>query len=224
MAHLRRPSVLPAVAVLAVALSMFAPAGSGAPAKAPPFKRGTTWTYRYAVVNPDGDTRTGTITEVYGGQTTYRGRTYEYVDTSTTLQPGLVERIFVEWTGTHFRQIANVATDAQQNTVEIIFDKAFASSIEENLSGTALIFHNGVQKATPPWSFVSWARGTVKVTVPAGTYQTTRWDAVLRVGELETHLSSYTVGQKDVRRDSKLYISGTLHNTRYRELISGPVR
>ncbi len=203
MTRLRRPSVLPAVAVLAVALSMCAPVGSGAPANAPPFKRGTTWTYRYAVINPDGDTRTGTITEVYGGQTTYRGRTYDYVDTSTTLQPGLVERIFVEWTGTHFRQIANVATDAQQNTVEIIFDKAFASSIEANLSGTALVFHNGVQKATPPWSFE---------------------DAILRVGELETQLSSYTVGQKDVRRDSKLYISGTLHNTRYRELIRGPVR
>lgn len=203
-----------AVIVLAVALSMLAPAGSGAPAKAPPFKRGTTWTYRYVVVNPDGNTRTGTVTEVYGGQTTYRGRAYDYVDTSTTLQPGLVERIFVEWTGTHFRQIANVATDAQQNTVEIIFDKAFASDIEENLSGTA----------TPPWSFVSSARGTVKVTVPAGTYQTTRWDAVLRVGELETQLSSYTVGQKDIRRDSRLYISGILHNTRYRELIRGPVR
>jgi hypothetical protein len=32
------------------------------------------------------------------------------------------------------------------------------------------------------------------------------------------------VGQKDVRRDSRLYVSGSLHNTRYRELLSGPVR
>lgn len=210
------------VLALVIILAASAPAGSGAPAPEYPFGPGTTWTYRHTVVKP-GETYTGTMKEVYGGQIFYRGRTHHYVDTSYVLTYGSVDRAYHAWTGGNFRQAANVATDAQHNVVEIIFDKPFGLGVSEIRSGTAQIFRNGTQKAVVPWSFVASLRGSVRVTVPAGTFYTTRWETVFKFGEHETVMSIYTVGITAVRMDSKEYVSGSHTTTTYRELVSGPV-
>ncbi len=216
-----------AVAIAACALLAvlsFTSVGVGASTKAPSFKVGTTWTYRHTIVTPAGENRSGTMKEVYGGQMTYRGRAYYAIDVSSTLNPTLAERIYHEWAGTHFRQVASVTTDTSNNMAEIIFDRPIDLGIEANVSGTAAIFENGVQRGTAPLTYSASAKGTAKVTVPAGTFQTTIWEAVLRIGQLETSMSIYAVGIQDVRMESKIYAGGALNSTWSKELISGPVR
>lgn len=216
--------LLATVCTLAVILTAFAPNGAGAPAPAPPFKSGTKWTQRHTLITPAGEKRTGTISQVYRGRETYRGRTYHSFDTSTTLAPGAVERSYAEWDGAHFSEAAVVTTDAQQNVTEIIFDKALVMGVPVTFSGNAQVFVNGAQTATLPWSYTAAPREPVKVTVPAGTFQTTRWDVEVRLGQLDTQLSIFNVGIMAVRRDSKEYVNGSLAATQSLELMSGPVR
>ena len=174
-------------------------------------------------VSAAGETQTGTIKEFYGGQMTYRGRTYHFFVQSYTLIAA-VERDYLEWAGTHFRLVASEVIDSQKNWLEVIFDRAIDIGVQTNVSGTAVIFQNGIQKATAPWSYSASSRGTVKVTVPAGTFQTTEWETVLRLGPAETFARIYAVGIQGVRTDTKIYASGSLTTTWYTELVSGPVR
>lgn len=221
----RFPRKTVAVTTLAVlAALVFTSIGRGGPTRAPTFKAGTAWTYRHTIVSAAGESRTGTMKDIYGGQMTYRGRPYHAIDVSTTLLPSLTERIYLEWAGNHFRQVASVTTDAQNNTAEIIFDRPIDLGVEANISGTAVIFENGVQKATAPLSYAASAKGTARITVPAGTFQTTIWEALLRIGQLETSMSIYTVGIQDVRTESKIYTGGSLASTWSKELVSGPLR
>lgn len=222
-----RSSHAAAAAIIVAALSAvfsFTSVGMGASTRAPSFKVGTTWTYRHTVTNPAGENRIGTMKEVYGGQITYRGRAYYAIDVSSTLNATLAERIYHEWAGTHFRQVASVTSDTSNNVVEIVFDRPIDLGIEANVSGTAVVFENGVQRATAPLTYSASTKGTAKVTVPAGTFQTTVWEAVLKIGQLETSMSIYAVGIQDVRMASKVYAGGALNTTWSKELISGPVR
>ncbi len=216
-------SAVAVTATVLLAVLSVTPIGSGA-TKAPSFKVGTTWTYRHTVMHPAGETRTGTMKEVYVGQTAYRGRPYYAIDVSTTLNPSLSERIYLEWSGAHFRQVATATTDNLNNIAEIIFDRPIDLGVQANISGTAAIFENGVQKGTAPLSYSASSKGTAKVTVPAGTFQTTMWEALLRIGPLETSMSIYTVGIHDIRMESKIYTGGSLASTWSKELTSGPVR
>ncbi len=106
-----------------------------------------------------------------------------------------------------------MATDAQSNTVEIIFDRAIDIGVQANVSGTAVIFENGTQRATTPLSYSASSRVSMKITVPAGTFQTARWEVVFKLGPLETHMSAYTVGLTDIQLDYKAYASGSLIRT-----------
>jgi hypothetical protein len=147
-----------------------------------------------------------------------------YFDTSSTLAPGTVERGYAEWDGAHFGVVAIVTTDPRHTVSEIIFDKAMAMGVPAEASGNALVFVNGTQTATLGWSYRSVPHEKVKVTVPAGTFQTTRWEANVKLGQIDTLLSIYNVGIMAVRRDSKDYVNGSLASTTTMELVSGPVR
>lgn len=219
-----RGKTVAVTACAALAVLSLASAGRGAVTKAPPFKVGTVWTYRHTVTSPAGESRTGTMKEVFAGQASYRGRTYYVIDVSTTLNPSLTERIHFEWGGTHLRQVASMTSDNQNNTAEIIFDRPIDLGVQANISGTAVIFENGVQRVTAPLSYSASSRGTARVTVPAGTFQTTIWEAVLRIGQLETSMSINFVGMHDVRVEAKVYAAGSLASTWSKELVSGPVR
>lgn len=166
----------------------------------------------------------GTSRYVYGGTTTYRGRSYHYVDQSSSLAPGFVERSYMVWAGGHFRQAATVATDAQKNVLEIVFDRTFGIAVQEDASGTAQIIHNGDVRGSSQWRFVSSSGGKVKITVPAGTFQATKWEATLRLGQMEVLFNVHSVGLTDIRIESHESINGSLVATTARELTSGPVR
>jgi hypothetical protein len=83
---------------------------------------------------------------------------------------------------------------------------------------------NGTQTTALAWSYTTTPREKVKITVPAGTFQTTRWDVKVTLGQLDTSLNIYNVGIMAVRRDSKEYLNGSLASTTTMELMSGPVR
>ena len=225
----RPPWTTAAVIVCALLTVLsFASVGEGASGlpsgRAPSFKVGTTWTYRHTVTSPAGESRTGTMKEVYSGEMTYRGRVYHAVDVSTTVNPSLAERIYHEWAGTHFRQVASVTTDTSNNMAEIVFDRPIDLGIQTNISGTAAIYENGVQRGTAPLTYSASSKGTARVTVPAGTFQATIWDVLLRIGQLETSMSIHAVGIQDVRMESKIFAAGSLASTWSKELVSGPLR
>ncbi len=223
MGH-RSVAALATACALAVILTALAPSGAGAPVPAPPFKSGTKWTQRHTLITPAGEKRIGTISQVYRGQEAYRGRTYHSFDTSTTLAPGAVERSYAEWDGAHFSEAVVVTTDAQHNVTEIVFDRGLVMGVPVTYSGNAQIFVNGTQTATLPWNYTAAPREPAKITVPAGTFQTTRWDVEIQLGQLDTQLSIFNVGIMAVRRDSKEYVNGSLAATTSLELMSGPVR
>ncbi len=122
----RVAAALVTACVLAIVLAALAPTGAGAPVPAPPFKTGTKWTQRHTLITPVGEKRTGTMTQVYRGLASYRGRAFHSFDSSSTLAPNATEREYAEWDGAHLGQAALVTTDDQHNVTEIIFDKALA--------------------------------------------------------------------------------------------------
>ncbi len=217
-------AVLVTACTLAVVFAALAPTGAGAPVPAPPFKPGTVWTQRHTLITPAGEKRTGTITQIYRGLASYRGRTFHYFVTSSTLVPDVTEREYAEWDGAHLGQAALVTTDAQHTVTEILFDKPLTFGVPANTSGSALVFMNDTQTATLPWSYSAAPLEMAKVTVPAGTFQATRWAVELKLGAFNTTLTIYSVGIMGVRRDSKEYVNGSLVSTTSMELISGPVR
>jgi hypothetical protein len=164
------------------------------------------------------------MTQVYRGLASYRGRTFHYFDTSSTLAPNATERDYAEWDGAHLGQAALVTTDDQHNVTEIIFDKALTFGAPADTSGNALVFVNDTQTTTLPWSYKAAPKDAAKVTVPAGTFQATRWEVELQLGPFNTTLTIYSVGIMGIRRDSKEYMNGSLVSTTTMELISGPVR
>jgi len=211
---------LASVAAVLMGLSWSAPAGDASPPGAPPFSRGTAWTYRHML----GD-RIGTMTKVYGGQTAaYRGRTYHVFTITSTLRRGTVTRLYQTWTGTHFRQAALKVTEPGGNVEEHIFDRPFDIGVRVDRSGTAQFLGNGFALGRDPWHFAATSRGLVSVTVPAGTFQAALWEVVFRLGEHKTLSSVYTVGLTDVRRVDRLYWSGAFVSTSQLELVRGPVR
>lgn len=164
------------------------------------------------------------MTKVYGGQTTYRGRTYHVFTITSTLRRGTVTRLYQTWTGAHFRQAALKVTDPAGNVEENIFDRAFEIGVRVDRSGTAQFLGNGFALGRDPWRYAATPRGLVKVTVPAGTFQAALWEVVLRLGEHKTLSSVHTVGLTEVRRVDRLYWSGTFVSTSHLELVGGPVR
>jgi hypothetical protein len=210
--------------ISAAALALLTTYQAGAGASGPPYSAGMTWNYRHTVIKPGSPPQTGVATNVYRGPMTLEGKIYHVIDQSSTIGPGVVERTYLVWTGSHFRQAANVATDARRNAVAIIFDKPFGLLVEERASGIARIVQNTKPQGTIPWSFTATSRGKANVTVPGGSYETTRWAVVLKLGKLQTFLDIYSVGVTDIRQDSKEYVEGSLTATVSRELVSGPVR
>lgn len=215
------------VAVL-MASSLVAACGAGgvgySPPAAFPFSPGTTWTLRHTQTPPGGSPSTGTLTVVYGGTATYRGSTYHYIDGVSTLTPGISERDYFAWTGVA-RLAATVLTDAT-GILEIIFDKTFVLyGAAESQSGTHQVYFNGAFQGTGNWSASSTNAGTFVVTVPAGTFTTTRWNWLLTVGALGTNASTYAAGSAvvEVRRDAATTSSGSPSGTYSYELTSGAV-
>ncbi len=162
--------------------------------------------------------------KVYGGQTTYRGRTYHVFTITSTLRRGTVTRLYQIWTGTHFRQAVLKVTEPGGNVEENIFDRPFDIGVRVDRSGTAQFLGNGFALGRDPWRFAATPRGRVKVTVPAGTFQAALWEIVLRLGERKTLSTVHTVGLTDVRRVDRLYWSGAFVSTSQLELVRGPVR
>lgn len=219
-----RRSVFPVVVAALIGALALVPADSGPSLNRPPFSRGAKWTYRDRRPGPSGEIRTGTISITYGGETAYRGRRYAFMDASYSLRPGTGERLYLEWAGTHFRQVANVVTNAQHDVLEVVFDQPFRIRVQENASGKAQIFENRALKTSLPWSYTSTAQGTMRVTVPAGTFQARRWDAILRLADREMRYRFFTVGHTDVRWETMAFASGGQTGMTSVELLSGPVK
>ncbi len=218
-----RRSVVP-LAVVALVGALVLAGSAGPTTKEPPFSRGMKWTYRDRRPGVSGEIRNGTITITYGGATTYRGARYIFMDAAYSLRPGTAERLYLDWAGTHFRQVANVVTNAQQSVLEVVFDRPFRIRVVENASGTVQIFENGTPKASLPWTYTSTAQGTTKVTVPAGTFRTTRWDTNLKIADREMRSRFFTVGYTDVRWETAAFASGGQTGMTSVELMSGPVK
>ena len=216
-----RWSVFLALAIL----STLVPHGAGSPSPAPPLSPGTTWTYRYTIARASEAPQTGTFKIVFGGPTAFRGATYYYMDQSGTLEPGVVERAYLAWTRGTLRQVASVASDAQNNLLEILFDKSVPTGpTQEVLAGSAQVFENGTLQGKVPWRAAASRQGPVNVTVPAGTFRAMRWSIEFTLGQVRQVSSIHTVGFADVRIDTKIFTSGSAAGSILRELVSGPVR
>jgi hypothetical protein len=203
-----------------VALSIGSAAGG--PAGGPPFAAGTTWTYQVAMTK-DGQTQTGTSTETYRGMAAHRGTRYHVVEQAYSFMPGFAQRAYLVWDGRRFRQAVTVETDGK-STAEILFDKSIPLGARDDSSGTATIVLNGAQQGTVPWSFTSTSPGRRAVTVPAGSFQAVRWDAVLKLGTLESRFTIDVVGITDVRVEATQAVGGTPMVTIVKELSRGPIR
>jgi hypothetical protein len=206
-----------------VAFSLLTRDATGTQSAAPPFAAGTAWTYKHTMTR-EGQTRTGTSKDVYRGQVTYREQSYHLVEQTHTLLPGYLERVYLTWDGSRFRQVATVETTGQGSTVEIILDKSLPLAAQDAATGSAQIILNGSSQGHAPWSYTSVSPGQEPVTVPAGAFRATRWDAVFKIGQIESRLTSHTVGLTDVRSEIAQSVAATLALTSVRELVSGPIR
>lgn len=213
------------LAVVALALVADHSVGRAAAGQnGPPYARDMTWTYRHTITRTGGQPRIGEATNIYRGTMMLQGKTYHVVDQSSTLTPGLVERAYLIWMGAYFRQAASVSTDARKNALAIIFDRPFGVGTEDRASGVARIVQNNQQRGTIAWTYSSVSRGTVTITVPAGTFETKKWETTLKLGKGATVYDIYVVGVTDIRVDAKEYLNGQQTSTSSRELVRGPVR
>jgi len=192
-----------------------------------PFPAGTTWTYRYTSTPTRGPSSFGTATQTYGGTTSYRGATYHYADETDTFTPGATERTYFTW-----NQVATQRADvwagpsSDPGTYELVFggDGIVTVGAAQATSGVAQCFFDGQDSGTVAWSASSTKAGTVTITVPAGTFTTTRWNSqVTFSGEcltLSITASSYVVGSA-----SEIRVDGATSGRRTYsyELQSGPV-
>jgi len=198
-------------------------AGAAAsPAPPLPFRTGAEWVYRHTSME-GGQTKTGTSTMIYKGLATYRGVSFHLVEYSLTLDPGTLERQFLLWDRGYFRQAAAVVTDGT-DTVEIVFDRPIAlGGVQESRSGGAQVYQNGTLQGTAPWTTTVLNKGTVRITVPAGSFSTTRWEGTYTLGQLRQTFTVYMVGAHEVRAEVDIFVGGTLSKKERFELMRGPV-
>lgn len=213
--------VLSALLTCAI-VALLGAAVEGGPAAGPPFSAGTTWTYKITLTK-DGQTRVGTSTETYRGLSPYGGARYHLVEQAWSLIPGFAQRAFLTWDGHRFRQVVSVETDGK-NTAEVIFDKAIPLGAQDASSGTAKIIVDGTPQGSAPWSFTSVSPGKESVSVPAGSFRAQRWDAVLRLGALESRIIVHIVGITDVRVEASQTVTGAPVLAFVKELRRGPIR
>lgn len=160
---------------------------------------------------------------IYKGLATYRGASYHLVEYALTLAPGTVERQFLVWDKGFFRQAAALVTEGSE-VVEIVFDRPIAlGGVQESRAGGAQIYQNGALQGTAPWTTAVTNRGTVKITVPAGSFSTTRWEGTYTLGQLRQVFTVYMVGAHEIRADIDIYLGGTLSKRDRLELMRGPV-
>ncbi len=192
---------LPLALVLSVAV---AGCGGGATGYTPPIAPfpapvGATWTYKVTQTPPGGLPITSTLTLVYKGVTTYRGSSYHLFEDTNSSSPGFTERIFTVWDGSLARIKAELSTDGI-NTIEFVFDKTWVlNQAAESQSGMVQRYVNGILLDSIPWSVSTSNGGTAIVTVPAGTFTTTKWDGTLNVGGAQPY-SSYTSAHTEIKR------------------------
>lgn len=209
--------------VLVVLLTGGTARSAGSPAAGPPLEPGSVWVYRYTVVPASGPSQTGTLKRTYVGPTTYRGRDVYYTEQTNTVLPGLLQRDYYVRVDGHLREIGQEFRNAQNSAVEILFDKSLPTDVPGSVSGQATVYQSGGNHADVAWSVVLANRGPVKVTVPAGTFQATKWETRFRLGKLESVETSDSVGLVDVRVESRQTTAGGGRISVHRELVSGPV-
>jgi hypothetical protein len=187
-----------------------------------PFAAGTAWSYAVTSTK-DGQTRTGTSTETYRGMSKYAGTSYHLVEVRYSIMPGFLQRTFLTWDGSRFRQVAMVESEGQ-NTAEIVFDKAIPMGAQDASTGMATVVVNGAQHGQVPWSYTSVSAGRESVRVPAGSFQAQRWDGVLKLGSIESRFTAHIVGITDVRVESSQTLNGAPIVTMVKQLSRGPIR
>jgi hypothetical protein len=221
------------VGVIFVAMIVAGCGTGGGGAYAPPlpsfpFLPGTTWLADYISVPTVGPARSGTLTVLYGGTATYRGTTYRYLDETSTLSPGVADRLYFVWTGVArtAAEVATCPTCVGITMLEIVYDKTWSTSVAESLLGIAQVYVNGAQSGTATaWSVSSANAGTFTITVPAGTFTTTRWNWLWNLGSLGTNASTYVAGSAavPVREVGTSSSSGSAIGTYTLALRTGPV-
>ncbi len=211
------------IAAVAAALALGSPqVGAGAAPLPPPFRTGAEWVYRHTLTE-DGQTKSGTSTMTYKGQATYRGSSYHLVEYSLTLVPGTVERQFLVWDRGYFRQAAVVVTDGS-TTLEIVFDTPVAlGGVQETRNGGAQVYENGALQGVAPWKVAVVNRGSARITVPAGTFSTTRWEGTYVLGQLQQKFTVYMMGAHEVRAEIDVYVGGSLTKKDRLDLMRGPI-
>ena len=209
--------------VLAATLAAAAFAGAAQPAApAMPFKSGTVWTYRVLKTVPGGSRTVETRTMTYTGMATYRGQKYHVFETRDSLGKG-VERDMAIWTGSTFRHAASIVLEGGK-TIEIVFDKPYATTgASESLAGRTEIYQDGELSGRGGWSNVVSRGQAAKVTVPAGTFSTTRWEGTLVLGNLKQVYTMYAVGPVEVRVDMEVFSKGVRQASIIIELTKGPI-
>lgn len=209
--------------VLAATLAAAAFAGAAQPASpAAPYTSGTAWTYRVLTSEPGGSRTVETRTITYTGMATYRGQRYHVFETRGSLGKA-AERNYTIWTGTTFRNAVSVVTQGA-NTLEIVFDKPYATTgVTESLAGRTEIYQNGEMTGRGGWSNVVSRGQTERVTVPAGTFSTQRWEGALVLGNLKQVYTAYAVGHVEVRIDMEVFDKGVRTASIIIELTKGAV-
>jgi len=209
-------------ALLALATGSDRAGAGAAPPLPPPFRTGAEWVYRHASTE-NGQTQSGTSTMIYKGLATYRGASYHVVEYSDSLDPGTLERQFLVWDRGYFRQAAALVTDGT-DTLEIVFDRPIAlGGVQETRRGSAEVYQNGALQGTAPWATMVVNKGTARITVPAGSFSTTRWEGTYTLGQLRQTFTAHMVGAHEVRVDVDIFISGTLSKKDRYELLRGSV-
>lgn len=180
-------------------------------APAVPFKSGTTWVFQMNKMTAQGQSTVETLTVVYRGETKYRDRTYHLMETKSSLSR-VVERDYLVWNGKIFRQAAEVTVDGR-NTTETVFSKPYATSgVQEQMASTTLVYENGMEKNRGAYSIAVAPEGSVKITVPAGTFTATRWGGTLIMGKTKRVYTMFAVGPLEIRGDSDVYVDGKFNH------------
>lgn len=198
------------VFALALILALLT-AGLASAATVVPFKPGTTWVFQMSKMTAQGQPTVENLTVVYRGETKYRDRTYHMMETKSSVSR-LVERDYLVWNGKIFRQAAAVMVDGR-TTTEIVFSKPYATSgVQEQMAASTLVYENGVEKGRGAYSIAVAPEGSVKITVPAGTFTTTRWGGTMIMGNIKRVYTMYAVGPLEIRGDFDVYVDGKFNH------------
>lgn len=192
-------------------------------------KSGTSWTYDYTVseASPWPLPTAGTLGIRYDGSVSYRGSAYPETESVGSISG---QDVYVYFTlNNGFAEMATANTYApampcstpprSETVLSIAADFIHPHPLT---TGTAQTYLCTSPSSVLNWSLVVNSAGSATVSVPAGTFLTTKITGVWTLGSVERDYTAYLYGNDVIQRDTTQYRNGSFDGSFSVKLRSGP--